>query len=185
MANSNVLDIRLPLTDIEHLFEAPDLGQFSTTYHENNYTSGVEFIGNELYANTSFDSVRATIVLPDDQIRPGLEKQAREAVRRYCRGRLIYVEQDIRATRWQGWRALAVAVVALFVFFGASRWLADSEIIFLQILSEALSIAGWIALWFPLEMLTFTVWQHRLDKKIYTMLYKMELVIQSESTSQE
>ena len=54
----------------------------------------------------------------------------------------------------------------------------DEDSLLLQVISEGLSVAGWVALWFPLELLSFTVWQHRLDKRIYTMLASMELEIQ-------
>ena len=38
--------------------------------------------------------------------------------------------------------------------------------------------AGWVALWFPLELLVFKVWEHRLDRKVYSLLLDMDLVIQ-------
>ncbi len=68
---------------------------------------------------------------------------------------------------------------ALFAFIGASRLVNNENDLFLQIISEGLAVAGWVALWFPLESLTFTVWQHRLDKRIYSLLMDMELAIQS------
>lgn len=73
---------------------------------------------------------------------------------------------------------MAVALVALFVFIGASRLLSSATSLLLRVISEGLSIAGWVALWLPLELLTFTLWQHRLDKKTYSVLMDIELDIQ-------
>ena len=171
-------NVVLQLGDIQHLFTKPDVSPLSDDYREYSYTSGLEFIASELYANPSYDKVQATILLPADRVEAGLDEKVKEAVRRYCRGRLKDVEHDIQATRWRGVRALLVAFVALFVFIGASRLVFSESSLLLQIISEGLAVAGWVALWFPLETLTFKVWEHRLDRKIYSLLMEMDLRIQ-------
>jgi hypothetical protein len=176
---AEVYNVILQLGDVEHLFSKPDVSPLSDDYREYSYTSGIEFIANELYANPSYDKVKATLLLPASSLESGLDEKVKEAVRRYCRGRLKDVEHDIYATRWRGLRALLFGFAALFVFIGASRLVYDDDSLFLQIISEGLSVAGWVALWFPLEHLIFTVWQHRLDRKIYTLLMDMELTIQA------
>lgn len=174
------LDLRL--LQVEHLFSAPGLSPFSPEYREHNYTSGIEFIADELYANTSYNRVRLTLVLPPDQITPGLETEIRTAIGRYCRGRLKDIEHQIHASRWRGRRALLLAILALIVFTSAAILLASvitpENAIILGVVSEGLAIAAWVALWVPLEMLLFTVWEHRLDYKIYTLLLDMELIIE-------
>jgi hypothetical protein len=178
MAQRRVFEITLPLADVNHLFRTPDLSPFSERYREHSYTSGIEYIAGELYANTSYRAVKATIVLPPERIEADTEERIRAAVRRYCSAKLRDIQHDLAATRWRGLRALLVALVALFVFIGASKVVHSDELLFLQIISEGLSIAGWVALWFPLENLTFTIWQHWLEREIYTKLRDMELTIQ-------
>ena len=177
--------LTLRLKDPHHLFEAPGLSPFSPDYREHNYTSGIEFIADELYANTSYNRVRLTLVLPPDQITPGLELEVMHAVDRYCRGRLKDIEHQIHASRWRGRRALLLAFLALFVFTGGAILLASvitpQNVIVLGVISEGLAIAAWVALWVPLEMLLFTVWEYRLDRKIYRLLLDMDLVIQPET----
>lgn len=170
-------EVVLQLGDIEHLFTKPDLSPLSDAYQAYSYTSGLEFIADELYANPSYDTVKATILLPVESIESSLDSTAKEAVRRYCRGRLKNIDHDIHATRWRGVRALLVAFLALFVFIGASRLVYSESSLFLQIISEGFAVAGWVALWFPLETLTFKVWEHRLDRKIYTLLSETEITI--------
>jgi hypothetical protein len=174
---AEVYNVILQLGDIEHLFTKPDVSPLSDDYREYSYTSGVEFIADELYANSSYNRVDATVILPVDRVEPGLEDQVREGVRRYCRGRLKYYEHDILATRWRGVRALLFAIVALFVFIGAAKLIYSDDNVLLQIISEGLAVVGWVALWFPLESLIFKLWEHRLDRKVYSLLMDMDLVI--------
>jgi hypothetical protein len=148
-------------------------------YREYSYTSGLEFIANELYANPSYDRVEATILLPANSMESVQDEKVKEAVRRYARGRLKDVDHDIYATRWRGMRSLLVAFVALLVFIGASRLVYSESNLPLQIISEGLVVAGWVALWFPLETLAFKVWEHRLDRRVYSRLMDMDLVIQA------
>ena len=174
---ADAYNIVLRLGDIGHLFTKPDISPLSGDYQEYSYTSGLEFIADELYANSSYSQVRVRIVLPVDGVEPGLKRRVREGVNRYCRGRLKYFEHDIRATRWRGARALLVALVALFLFIGASRVVYSETSLLLQIISEGLAVAGWVALWFPLETLTFKIWEHRLDRRVYALLSEMEITI--------
>ena len=174
---ADVYSIVLQLGDIGHLFTKPDMSPLSDDYQEYSYTSGLEFIADELYANSSYSQVKATIVLPVEEVEPGLESRVREGVKRYSLGRLKYIEHDIQATRWRGVRALLIAFVALFVFIGASILVYDETNLLLQIASEGLAVAGWVALWFPLESLTFKVWEHRLDRKVYNLLAEMEITV--------
>jgi hypothetical protein len=177
MASKDVYTVTLRLDNIEALFEVPDVSPFSDSYREYSYTSGIEFIADELYANTSYEKVQALLIVPRGQIEPGLDERVKAAVQRYARGRLIDTEHEIDATRWRGMRSLGMAIIALFMFIGASYVTGDSESIVLQIISEGLGIAGWVVLWVPLEMLFFSVWEHRLDKKIYRLLMEMDIAI--------
>jgi hypothetical protein len=175
---AEVYNIVLQLGDIQHLFTKPDLSPLSDDYQAYSHTSGIEFIADELYANPRYASVRATIRLPASNLEPGLEEKVRAAVRRYCKGRLQYIEHDIGATRWRGVRTLFAGLLALFLFVGAAKLVGTSENLVLGIVSEGLAIAGWVALWFPLETLAFKVWEHRLDRRVYSRVMDMDLVIQ-------
>ena len=175
---ADAYNIVLELGDIGHLFTKPDISPLSDDYQKYSYTSGLEFIADELYANPRYSSIKATIRLPSSNLEPGLEEKIGAAVRRYCKGRLQYIEHDIGATRWRGVRALLVGFVALFLFIGAAQIVSTSENLILDIVSEGLAIAGWVALWFPLETLAFKVWEHRLDRKVYSRVMNMDLVIQ-------
>jgi len=177
MADRDIFEITLQLRDIEDFFSIPKLSPISEDYRVHSNVAGIEFIGNELYANTSYKAVKATLQLPSNKIDPDLLQKVVLGIRRYCAARLRDVEQEISATRWRGIRVLIGALIALFVLMGASKLLAPSDDLLVQILGEGLSIAGWVALWFPLELLTYTFWQHHLERKIYMMLMDMDVTI--------
>lgn len=111
MAKDNSFEITLPLAKIDHLFEKPDISPLSDEYHVHSYTAGIEFVSDERYANPSPHAVKLNLLLPSDQISPGLDARVKAGVSRYCRGRLSDVNHEIHALRWRGLRALAVAVV--------------------------------------------------------------------------
>jgi len=177
MAKNTKYEITLELENLEHLFENPGISPFSDKYKVYSYIAGIEFIANELYANPSHDAVKLNLILPPEQITSELASQAKAAVNRYCLGRLKDIEHDLNAVLWRGLRALGLAIVALFLLIGASRLVYDDVSLISQVISEGLAIAAWVGLWVPLDMLVFKVWEHRLDKNIYSQLSKMEISI--------
>ena len=179
MAQKKLFVMTLQLAEINHLFQKPDINPLSDGYQPYSYIAGIEFISNELYANPSYEAVKLRLLLPADQITPELEIKTRAAAARYCQGRVRDVNHDIHAIRWRGLRALALAVVALFVLIGASRLIFHEDNLLRQIISEGLAIGAWVSLWVPLEMLTFKIWEHRLDIEIFTILSEMEITIAS------
>lgn len=172
-------EVTLRLTTIDALFERPTFEPFSESFEPYSYTSGVDFIANEIYADPSRKRIRATIELPADQITSDLEERARAAVRRYCRAQLKETEHNHQALVWTGSRSLALALVLLIGLVGASRLLAGYDNLLIQILKEGLSILGWVALWLPIQSLTYDVWTQRIDRAVYTRVMNMDLTIRA------
>lgn len=81
-------------------------------------------------------------------------------LRAWCECRLCANERIIRTTQRRGRRAMVFALSALAVAL-AVAWLVQSEALFgppgamRNLLGEALVIAGWVAMWRPVEMLLF------------------------------
>lgn len=179
MAEKGLLTITLQLPDLDALFETPQLSPFSEQYHEYSYTAGIEFIAAELHTSSSYNKVRALLILPDSLIEPGLEEKVRAAIERYVRARLLAIEHEVGALRWRGRRSLrlALALIPLGLFIGLAYLSASSENLPLQLISQGLAIAGWVVLWGPLEALFFDRWEHRQDRRIYRLLMEMEIQI--------
>jgi len=179
MKNSRVYVATLHLVDKEHFFRKPDISPFSPDYREYSYTSGIEYLANELYANPSSQEVRVTLLLPPDKIVPGLEQQTREAVLRYCSGRVKEIEQDRRGLRQRALQGLLMALVGLLIFIALGSELTINASLSIRILGEVLIVIGWVYVWFPLDSLVFGVRHYHLDAKIYKKLMTMQLTLKS------
>ena len=64
------------------------------------------------------------------------------------------------------------------LLIGGARLIGDPDNLTLDIASEGIIVAGWVILWFPLDLLIFTGWQRRLDKRIYTVLMEADVTIE-------
>ena len=170
MAKTDVLMIDLELENPDELFVPRVVDPLIEDYPPRGDVSGVEHAVNMFYAKPRYGSMELHISLPSSEIALGVADRMSTGVSRWCRARLVDVDEEIDASRWRGRRALIFAFLALFFFTGLSKILDDHDNILLQILSEGFNIAGWVALWVPVEILMFSVWQHRLDRKAYVLL---------------
>lgn len=179
MTRSKVLQVDIDLKTPDELFVPRTVNPMTEDYPQRGDVSGVEHAVNEFYAEPKYESMELQITLPPSEITPDVADRMSTAISRWCRARLVDVDEEIDASRWRGRRALVFAFLALFFFTGLSKILDDHQNILLQILSEGFNIAGWVALWVPVEILMFNVWQHRLDRKAYVLLSEAHIEVTS------
>ena len=179
MSRSDVLMVDLELENPDELFVPRVVNPLIEDYPHRGDVSGVEHAINVFYAKPKYGSMELRISLPPSEITPEVADMMSTGITRWCRARLVDVDEEIHASRWRGRRALVFAVLALFFFTGLSKILDDHSNILLQILSEGFNIAGWVALWVPIEILMFDVWRHRLDRKAYVLLADAEVQVAS------
>jgi hypothetical protein len=174
----DVLRVTLNYKDIGWLFRLPDITPFSPDFEVYSANYGIEFIVNELRANSSIKHVEATIVLPPEQVAPDLEERTREAVRRYCRARSHAVGQDRRILRDRINRSLALAVIALFLSVGIGYPLSIEEEFVPSLIGNILYFFGWVAIWYPLDAIVFGRRDLQLDANAYERVMDMQVRIQ-------
>lgn len=180
MKNHGAYEKTLYLADIEHFFCKPDISPFSHDYREYSYTSGIEYLAKELYANPSLHKeLYVTLLLPPAKIEPGLEQQTQEAVRRYCSVRVKEIEQGIRGMRRHAIKALLLALVGLIVFIGVGGELISDSSLLIRFIGQGLIVLGWVLVWFPLDSFVFGPQYSQQDPKIYKKLMKMRLTLKS------
>jgi hypothetical protein len=177
----DVLRVTLRYKDISWLFRLPDITPFSEDFEVYSTTYGIEFIVNELRANSSLKRVEATILLPPEQITPDLEPRTREAVRRYCRARSHAVGQDRRILRDRIKRSVALAVIALFLSVGIGYPLSIEEEFIPALIGNILYFFGWVAIWYPLDAMVFGRRDLHLDAASYERVMDMQLSIRPAS----
>lgn len=160
-------EITLNLNDIRYLFQAPtpdpNLGRYSED-------SGIDVIINELEPRSLRRPVHTTIVLPSDRIKPDMEADTLEAVRRYCDVQIRWVENEQTAVRRHGLRTLQTGLIFLAACLFLSAFFSRVGVLpdFLQtFLVEGFIIVGWVSLWHPVEILLYDWWPHRSDALHY------------------
>src|SRR5262249_37554677 len=116
MKSNKVYETTLYLDNIEDFFSQPDLSPLSEHYREYSHTSGIEYLAKELYAQPSIKEVRVNIMLPPNKMVPDLEQKTKNAVLRYCRGRMKALEQEMQGLHKRAIEAALMAFVGLVIF---------------------------------------------------------------------
>jgi len=174
MIRNRTLDIRLELADPRELFTAsPPDPLAGRPYAE----SGVDRILNQLRPKPG-RRVRATLVLPPAARSPELEPRCRAALESYCSTKIAHLRNDDsslwhegRATLTRGLLFLAICMLGSHVV-GEPKYLHP---VLARFLDEGFVIAGWVALWWPLDVLLYQHWPLARERRMYEALKRMEL----------
>lgn len=174
MADAGIHDVQLELTDPRELFLAPEFDPMAGHAHAE---PGIERILNQIRPRPA-RRVRATLRMPAAARTPDLEARIRPGLRQYCDIRIGKIVNDIASLRQEGlatlWRGLAFLALCMLGsrILGEPRYLPG---IVARFLDEGLVIAGWVALWYPLDALLYQHWPLQRERRLYQSLRDMEL----------
>lgn len=181
-SDRNVLHVTLRYKDISWLFRLPDITPFSEDFEVYSANYGIEFIVNELRANSSLKRVEATIWLPPEQITPDLEQRTCEAIQRYCRARSHTLGQDARILRDRIKRSVALAVVATVLSVGIGYPMTLEDDFVIALIGNILYFFGWVAIWYPMDAIVFGRRDLQLDVNAYERVMEMQVSIKPDAT---
>ena len=175
--NSGKLEIRLELADLRELFSAPSPDPLAG---QPSGESGIDRIRNRLRPKPG-RGVRATIVLPAAARAADLEARCRIALQRFCDDRIEQLRND-RSSLWHEGRAtLLRGLIFLALCMLGSRLVGEPRYLYpviARFLDEGFVIAGWVALWYPLDVLLYQHWPLSRERRMYENLRSMELVFE-------
>jgi hypothetical protein len=148
---SSPYEATLKLEKLQDLFSPPTFPEFGGSA---DMPSGIERLVTELKTVRSAD-VGVTVVVPDAEMRPGLDARLVAAIRAYVAVRVRDVGYRRAALRHEGLTALVISIPILVVLTVLEIWVAASN------LPEAgstaidglLVVLVWVALWYPLDTL--------------------------------
>lgn len=177
MIRNQTLDVRIELGEPRELFcAAPPDPLAGRPYAD----SGVDRILNQLRPRPG-RRVRATIVLPAVARAPDLEARCRVALEQYCSTKVAQLRNDDsslwhegRATLTRGLLFLAICMLGSHIV-GEPRYLHP---VFARFLDEGFVIAGWVALWWPLDVLLYQHWPLARERRMYESLRTMDLAFE-------
>ncbi len=172
-----VTDLPLFLRDLRNFFHEPTIDPFAG---EDIDISGIDQIMDALKARPDWKRARfrAVVHLP-----PSAEGDTRlpempRLLQRYCARQIQYSRRKIAELRIEGSHALRIGLVFLAACLGTSAALQQAvgeTSLIVRFLVESLVIAGWVALWHPLELLLYSWWPYDQDIKLYEKIEAMEL----------
>jgi hypothetical protein len=177
MTDTNTHDVRLDLADPRELFHPAELDPIGgRPYAE----PGLERILNRIRPRPD-RPVRTTLRLPAAARTPDLEARMRSGLQGYCDHRIEQISNDIASLRQEGLATLWRGLLFLALCMLGSQVLGEPKFlpgILARFLDEGLIIAGWVALWYPLDALLYQHWPLKRERRLYQSLRDMELKLE-------
>lgn len=177
--------ITVKLDDIAHLFVAPEFDPFSEQEAELLGQPALVYVLRQLGPGkvNQGTPIHLTVQLPPDKVTPDLKARTEQALRRFCAVRIADNEAQLRVLRWNGWRSLPPAIMALGVSLALSAVFLSGVLTFLsnainQLLGQGLGIISWVVLWHPVEAFLYDPLPLRREIAALRYLAATEIVIE-------
>lgn len=166
--------LSLELRSLDELFLARDFDPLRGHAEE---TPALERLANQLRPLRRAP-VSTRIVLPASERAPDLEGRCRAALRAVLERRLERNRNDARSLRQEGYATLWRGLVFLALCLLGSRLMGETTLlpgVVARFIDEGLVIAGWVALWYPLDVLLYQRWSLARERWLYASLRDMRL----------
>jgi hypothetical protein len=105
----------------------------------------------------------------------------RAGLHRHCDLRIGQIGHNIASLRQEGLATLWRGLLFLALCMLGSQLLGDPKFlpgILARFLDEGLIIAGWVALWYPLDALLYQHWPLKRERRLYEQLRAMDLKLE-------
>jgi hypothetical protein len=100
------------------------------------------------------------------ELPPDAEERVRAAMRRFCRRKIALIDDEIESSRRFGQRALLWGLLAVLVLNGLAEAIDDDW----DPIAAGLSVASWVILWVPVNLLVYDLFYYRRDRRAYRAL---------------
>ena len=164
-------EIRLHLANLEQLFNSMDPSPF----HEKDLDADAEeFIVSWAYEHRTQDPIALVIQLDQGADNPEAEALVRRAVHHYFGYRARLNAMEFARLMRQGQTSLAIGLVFLLACFVARELMSGmGEGAVASFARESVIIAGWVAMWRPMQIYLYDWWPLRRRGRIFTKLSRM------------
>ncbi|HVH00876.1 MAG TPA: hypothetical protein VM844_08920 [Miltoncostaeaceae bacterium] len=167
------LDLRVRLLRLEDLFAEPELDPFLPEHAPYDERTGVEQLLGRLRPSKRTATASVTVELAEGADDPGAEERARGALDRYCRRKMRMLAEEMELSRRFGYRSLLWGFVAVVVLNGLAEAINDDW----DPIASGLSVASWVILWVPVNLLVYDLYYLRRDTRGYQKLIDAPLTI--------
>jgi hypothetical protein len=185
--------IALPLGDLRDVFTAPEFDPFEVrtgvdpaadAFEDGLYEPGIDYLVSRLRGRGLTRRGQLVLVLPPAKVQPAVAGTACRAIDRYCRHKILESKRALNELLWTGLKALQVGVLFLASCLVLAAAIARSNVApgsFGDVLTQGLTIVGWVSLWRPVEVFLYDWWPHWREVRVYDYILRMELAIQPRS----
>lgn len=170
-------DLQLELPSLRELFAPPDFDPVAGRAEE---SCGIDRLLNQLRPLPRAP-VRTRILLPSSERAPDLEERCRSGLRAVLDRRIARNRNDARSLRQEGYATLWRGLLFLALCLLGSRLMEVIDFApgFVErFIDEGLVIAGWVALWYPLDVLLYQRWPLARERRLYEYLREMSIVFE-------
>jgi hypothetical protein len=180
-------DLVVQVGEIRDLFVAPDSDPMAQHEGEVMGEPALLRVSRKLMAARKMSGARKLVVLlPGDEIEPGLAERARLALVRYCTLKLEDNDAQLRLMRREAGRLLLRGMVILLVCVGVSSVFRSEAITFLpplinNALGEGFNVIGWVMLWRPVETYFFNPIPIRTSSTVHRFLKSLQIEIRPQA----
>jgi hypothetical protein len=177
--------IALPLHELRDLFTAPEADPIAEASDldalDDLYESGMDYLVSHLRGNRLAKPGLLVLRLAPQAVQAVTAATARRAIDRYCCHKILETKRTLNELLWTGLKALQVGVLFLASCLGLAAALVRTDAApgsFGDMLTQGLTIIGWVSMWRPVEIFLYEWWPLWRDVRIYDYILRMEIAIQ-------
>ena len=166
--------IELNLHDLDQLFNTMDPSPFHEKDLDHDAEEFIVSWAQEFHRHEPVDLIIHLATLPDGH---NAQRVAEDAIHNYFAYRSRLNELEFKRLMKQGRMSLLVGVSFLAVCFLIIEFLVLNRPAAFPFLKEGLTIAGWVAMWKPLEIYLYDWWPLRRRGQIFEKLSRMPIEV--------
>lgn len=177
--------VALRLARLEELLVPPEPDPLAGQFEER---SGVDRILDAARARYTrrLDAIAATLTV-DEQPDAEARRQVDGALKALWRHQDQRLGEELLTIRRDGMRALGKGLFFMLVCMAISAIGGRTTVLpdlVRSLLSEGFIIAGWVALWHPMELLLYEWWPASRDRKLYRLIAEMTYTIETKTAEE-
>jgi len=167
--------IELELHSMKQIFNSFDPAPF----HEKELDEDAEvYIYNIVGEFPLKKPLEIMIYVPPPEFNQETEHTLKEAIRNHFLYKKVLTEIDLRRLLQRGRRNMTIAVIFLFLCLLMIRLLSTLEAgLLTTMLSEGLTIIGWVAMWEPIYVFLYGWWPIVQKRNIYRKILAMDVSV--------
>ncbi|MFL5328721.1 MAG: hypothetical protein ACJ8C4_07380 [Gemmataceae bacterium] len=176
--------IRVRIRECSQLFNSIDPSPFQERDLDRDAEQFIVSWARDLRSDSDFSLVLEVV---DGQVDASMPTMLNNAIHSFFARRHAAATRDLRTLLRRGRTSLIIGLVFLSVCVTLAGLIGggNERIGIAEIASQGLTVAGWVAMWRPMEIFLYSWWPLAGDRRLYDRLSRMPVRIESANTSME